>query len=381
MHTRFTLRHGVFMLFIVSVGVLIPPAVSAESVIIARDRELLTLFRDSDPEEIEAFARDIGLRYDGAVLHLGRGYVFRRGGPFFYRTSRKNLQIFCSSMKASGKNVYLWFLDSFGSEDFHRIYEDHERIIDENLRTVRELELAYDGIVVDLEWINLPSGDNAGSYLSVLRYLRHSLGEKKLLVFASLIDNPGENLRRGYDEEKILQIADNVIPMLYPVDGGFKMTADRPVPLLNDARIASLRRYYWKSGYKAAVSLEGAIILERGGTLEIVRTAGDPEAEFSLRKTDSHAGLYFQIDSFRARDPFELTRNDGTRVLVRENENLHHFRVLETILCPGDYLWEYFLIRDYALPPFSDRTTTNMPCIRIDENTISEIGDAADPPR
>ena len=234
---------------------------------------------------------------------------------------------------------------------------------------------------MDLEWINLPSGDNAGSYLSVLRYLRHSLGEKKLLVFASVIDNPGENLRRGYDEEQILKIADNVIPMLYPVDGGFKMTEDRPVPLLNDARITSLRRYYWKSGYRAAVSLEGAIILERGGTLEIIRTAGDPAAKFSLRKTDSRTGLYFQIDSFQARDSFELTGNDGTRVLVRENETLHHFRVLETIVCPGDYLWEYFLIRDYAGPQLSDRTTTNMPCIRIDENTISEIGDITDPSR
>jgi len=315
--------------------------------ILADEATILSVFRDSDEDSVRRFAREIAARCDGIVVHLGRRDVFSRGGLFFYRTSRRNLKVFCDAMKADGKKVYLWSLDSFGAASFQELAEGCREAIAQDVAELQRLQVPFDGWIADLEWINLPDGDNAGRLLEVLGFLRELLPRKELLLFAPVIDDPAENVRRGYRESDLLRIVDNLVPMLYVRDAGFTLEGGELRPHLNPDRIEQLRRWYRERGYRPAVSIEGGLIVEREGQPFFVKTiVDDADPIFAeLSPTAVQETRYYRIATYRASRGFPLVKNDGATEAIRAGETVHWLRILGAILEPDDFLWEYTLWR------------------------------------
>ena len=204
----------IFLIIISNILIINSGIAEAKGVILADDQKVLEIFRDYDQNQILELAREIS-EYDKVILHLGARKVFTLGHPFFYSTSQKNLQTFSRQLEKQNQKFYLWFLDSFGSEMFLDIYDNHQEIIDDNYSKLKELDLNYDGIVIDLEWINHGQKDNSShnqdKYLEVLKYLRNKFEFKELYAFMSIVDDPHENLERGYDVDEILKYLDNII--------------------------------------------------------------------------------------------------------------------------------------------------------------------------
>lgn len=322
------------------------PTVEAGGIIIADDQQILEIFRDSTAEEIRNFARELKV-YEQVILHLGARKVFERGHPFFYRTSKDNLVIFAEQLQRQKQKFYLWFLDSFGSEMFLDIYHQHQQIIDSNYQQLQNLDLAYSGIVIDLEWINLEAeADNQAKYLEILRYLKNKFHSKELYAFMSLVNEKRENLRRGYSEAEILNYLDNLIVMLYLKDSGYYLADEQLNLTLRERRVDELKEYYQAHNYQIAVSLTGGIFLEKAKKIYFIKTTtefpDEPKSELFYQKENK----YSQIAGYILKEELKLRRDDGQLVQLQKGDRLHFLKVKpEELAAENDFIWEYFQLQ------------------------------------
>lgn len=339
----------IFLVLIFNILNLQSEVAEAKGIIIADDQKIIDIFRADDQSEVLKLAESIK-EYDKVILHLGAQKVFSRGHPFFYRTSRENLKIFAEEVQNQNQDFYLWFLDSFGSEMFLNIYEQHQQIIDANYKQLQELNLNYQGIVIDLEWINhsseADSVNNQAKYLEVLEYLRDKFEDKKLYAFMSIVDDQQENLRRGYNEEEILESLDNIIVMLYLKDSGFYYADGELNMILKEARIKNLRDYYQSKNYQTAVSLEGGIFLERDENLYFVKTANNFDFADQNQLLYSKEKEYYRISGYKPKTKFNFKRNDGQLIEINKDDRLHFLEIkADNLLEQEDYIWEYFQLQ------------------------------------
>lgn len=328
------------------------PLQTAHTIIMADEAQSLTLFRDSSTTQIQALAEQIAQRYQGVILHLGHKDMFKRGGFFFYTTSQQNLKIFCDILKTHHVKVYLWILDSFGAEAFLRLYGDYQKNLQESLAGIQKLKLSYDGLVVDIEWINHPQGNHNQQYLEILRTIKGLIGSQALYAFAPVIDDPIENQRRGYNESEMRTYLTNIIAPIYVKDGGFYIEEEVFKAHLTDKRISILKHHYKAQNYLIAVSLESGLIITRNqGHHYFVRSlnsAQDPVFKhFELVKHQPYH--YYDISVYRAIEPFDLVKNDTEIETIQPNEVVYYIQVKENILESGDFIWEYFLV-DHPVP-------------------------------
>jgi len=318
--------------------------VHSKGIIIAEDQRVLETFRSRNQNVIKNLAESVS-EYDEVILHLGNKKVFTRGHPFFYKTSIENLEYFANQLDKQDQKLYIWFLDSFGSESFLEIYEDYQEIIKTNLKTINEIDLDYDGIVIDLEWINLGSGNNSKKYLEVLEYLSKEIGSKKLFAFMSIIDNESENINRGYNEKEILKYVDNIIAMLYIKDGGFYLKDSKLKFPISSNRIEDLRKYYNANNYRVAVSLEGGIILEREERLYFIKSTNKFAYNDKVVKLYTDEKEYYRVTGFVPQESFYIKRNDGIKAKIIEEDRIHFLYVKDNnLLKEKDFIWEYYLM-------------------------------------
>lgn len=341
----------IIILFLIILNFLVIKSgiVEAKGIIIADDQEILEIFRDSDQNQIIELARDIR-EYDKVILHLGSQKVFSRGYPFFYRTSKENLSIFARQLEKQDQKFYLWFLDSFGNDMFLNIYNDHQQIIDSNYQYLKKLDFDYEGLVIDLEWINLGlevgSDANQARYLEVLEYLKNKFETKELYAFMSIVNDQQENISRGYQEAEILKYLDNLIVMLYLKDSGFYLAEGELKLTLSDNRIGSLREYYQANNYQTAVSLEGGIFLERDEVLYFIKTTNNfayrDQSQLFYRKENK----YYKTSGFILGKDITLKRNDGQISKLKQGDRLHFLEIKgDNLLIENDYIWEYFQLQ------------------------------------
>jgi hypothetical protein len=313
-------------------------------IIIAEDQMILETFRSRNQKVIKNLAESVN-EYEEVILHLGNKKVFTRGHPFFYKTSIENLELFANQLDKQDQEFYIWFLDSYGSESFLEIHKDYQEIIETNLKTINEIDLDYDGIVIDLEWINLGSGNNSEKYLEVVEYLSKEIGNKKLFVFTSIIDNVSENISRGYKEKEILQYVDNIIAMLYIKDGGFYLKDGKLKLSISSNRIEDLRKYFNDNNYRIAVSLEGGIILEREERLYFIKSTNKFIYNDKVVKFYTDEQEYYKVKGFIPQESFYIKRNDGIEAEITEEDRIHFLSVKDNnLLKEKDFIWEYYLI-------------------------------------
>ncbi|MBU2511673.1 hypothetical protein KJ966_10040 [bacterium] len=317
----------------------------AQGIILAEGEKIKRLFRDSSESEIVAFAHSFSPKYSKLILHLGKTVAFQRGGLFFFKTSRANLLAFSKALSDRQISLDLWMMDSFGADDFISIYEKHQSILSANLAELDSLGISYDGIVVDLEWINHPEGQHGEKLQEILDFLRQKAPAKRIKAFAPLIDNDEENRARGYDTEALKRKGIELIPMLYILDGGFFKQGDFPVPYLNDNRVNQLKQYYRQNGFDVAVSLESGLLLEKRGMIYFVKTVHDARHPVfnRLAARGSKQYTYLQLDRLEALEPFDLIKNDTTREPIQKGQILYWIRINPSIAEKSNFIWHYHL--------------------------------------
>lgn len=320
----------------------------SKNMIIGDDRYILTTFRDGSTQDMYRIAQDISKNYSSVTIHLGARYPFERGSFFFYRTSQANLIKLSEYLNEFDTKLYLWIFDTFGGEQFLDFYQDRYNMVSENIKKLNELEdrgLIYEGLIIDLEWINLGGYNNNAYYLDFIKILRENLCEsKELKAFASLIDSERENISRGYDLKIMFQYLDSVIPMLYIEDGAFTKRGNDVLPLLNDNRITSIKNFYDSySKITAAVSVNKGIIIERDNQLFFIRTIDEKDLpkDFVFVREDKHE--YFTIKYYRVNNNISFTRNDGVNETLFRNEMVYYYEPTNKIIDYGDFIWEYYI--------------------------------------
>ncbi|MFW6001532.1 MAG: hypothetical protein ACOCQE_04085 [Halanaerobium sp.] len=341
----------IFILLIIILNILViqPETAAARGIIIADDRGILETFRDDNQNKILDLAQAVS-EYEQVILHLGAQKVFSRGHPFYSRNSQNNLVLFAEEMQKQDQNFYLWFMDSFGSEMFLELYDNYQEIIDANYNGLQDLNLVYDGIVIDLEWINLgqenSQANNSEKYLDILKYLNKKFEDKEIYAFMSIVDDQEENFKRGYKEDEILRYLDNIIPMLYIKDGGSYLAEAELEMQLKENRIESLRKYYQNRNYQAAVSLEGGIYLEKNKNLYFIKTLKYFDYQDQTELLYSREKKYYKITGYQPKENFTIERNDGKLIEIKEDELLHFLEIkAETLVKEDDYIWEYFQLQ------------------------------------
>jgi len=320
----------------------------AEGIIIANNYEIINIFREHNKLKVDKLIEEID-SYDKVILHLGAKYVFEKGSAFYYRTSQENLKYFCDRLYNENIEVYLWFLDSFGYDGFIDIYNNYKEIIDNNYSHINQLDLKYEGIVIDLEWINLSTDsdiDNSNKYLQIIEYLDKKFKNKKLYAFASIIDNKAENIKRGYPESLLLKHLDNIIPMLYIKDGGFYLKNNELNFLLNETRIENLKLYYKENNYIPAVSIEDGIILEKNNNLYFIKTINTFSYKNKMKLIYKKEKYYYEIKGYKATENFSIRRNDGFIEEIKKDDIVHFFQLNnQNLIQDNNYVWEFFKLK------------------------------------
>jgi len=318
----------------------------AQGIIIGSGENIRTKFRDSTDTQITDFALDLAKSYNKVILHLGQAHSFERGGLFFYKTSKRNLVTFSKVLKERQVNLELWMMDSFGAAAFEKIHTLHQTIILGNLEFLNNLGVDYESIIVDLEWINLPKGDNGVKFQNILMLLKEKTVNKTIKAFVPLVDDEAENRARGYDQDALQNMGIELIPMLYIIDGGFYEKNNTLLPYLDDKRVRQLKRYYSQKGYVAAISLESGFIIKKEGKHFFVKTVQhDKHSVFeNLEVTNNIDSQYFQMIGLKANRPFQLEKNDLTPEQIRKNQEIFWIKIKPTIIDEDSYVWRYYLL-------------------------------------
>ena len=317
--------------------------------IIIADEKQQTIIFNSDANTVSSFADSISNSYSKVIIHLGRSFVFRRGNIYTSKKSQQNLVLFCDILKRNNVKLYLWQLDSYGGSSFLKIYSQYKEIISENMDIIDSLNIQYDGIVVDLEWINNDEYDNSERFLELMKFFRERIGNKDLKYFASLIDNHEVNRKRGYSVSKLPEIQAFPIVMLYPSDGGFYFHRRKLKLHLDDARIKELKLFHKFNGWNVAVSFTADYYINyHGKAIKIDKKMLEKDSvllNYFIVKSREYKN--YKIHTYKSKNKTLLYDLKGNKFEFAENSVLYKFEMKKTILENNYYIYEYFNLKDY----------------------------------
>ena len=317
----------------------------AKGIIIANDDKLYEMMNSNDVVKWDIFKNNIKNNYKEVIIHLGSRFAFKEGGLFASEISQNKLVELANYLKTNKISLYLWFLDSHGSEDFLDIYKEYKQIIDSNLNKLKELKIKYSGIVFDLEWINEPNAYNNLKLIEICEYASNTLGgEYKFYLFASLNENNIENTKRGYLVDLLFNHIDGFIGMVYPRDGGIDLQ-DKPKPFINYFRTKSLAKFYRKISSHVAFSVESGIILSRNDKFYFIKTINDKDSLKSFLLELTYSDKLVSLYEIKSMSNKTIIRNDGVKELIRPDDRLFYIEVNHKVALNQKYFfWEYFFI-------------------------------------
>lgn len=315
----------------------------SKGIIIGDDLFILRTFRDKSEKDITNIVNKINENFDEVIIHMGRADISKRGNFFFYKTSKENLKLFSQMLEDRNIKLYLWFFDSFSSEEFLELYENRNTLIYKNKQFIDELGIKYEGVVVDFEWINLNNNfDNSEKYLTFLKDIKEIFFDKKIKAFTNTIDSEYENNKRGYNIEKLTKVIDGIIPMLYVVDFGLYYAEDRIHMNFSDDRIENLLDFYKKyEKVYPAFSVTSGILLVRNNSVFYIKDMKieDIPKEIEIKKLED--SKYHTIYQLKVLDDFEVKRNDGVLEKISKGEKVFFLEVKDRIFDISNYIWNY----------------------------------------
>lgn len=300
-------------------------------IIIADEGRQTELFNRADSNQIISFYEEIQNKYDKVILHLGKDFVFRKGNIYSTETSKKNLELFCRKMKQSGIKIYLWFFDSWGHDGFQKLYKIYQPAAEENMKILNSYHIYYDGIAVDIEWINHGTENRANNrkFHEIILRLKTLSANKPVWYFTSLIDSETENINRGYDIKSLQKSDARPVTMLYIKDGGYSFHKRKLVPDMDDTRLRELIKYYKKNKIEVAFSIEKMLVQKSGKEEKIMKPGEFARLQNSLLRIKSKKYKFYTINEYANRD-----KSEGWQIyelIPRTNKTEDNF-----------YLWEYF---------------------------------------
>lgn len=317
----------------------------SKGIIIADEQKQTQFFNSNDSAQIIKFADTISSQFDRVIIHLGKDFVFRKGNIFSTEISKRNLSVFCKNLSKQKVEIILWFFDSYGAENFIGLYKNHKEIINENITELTKMNISFDGIAVDLEWINLNNFENNDRFVELLKYLKNKASDKKIYFFTSLIDSPEENIKRGYDMHKINKIPAFPITMLYVKDGGFKSHKKTIIPNLNDSRINELVKFYKKNKWDFAYSLEGGIIQNKDSKKNIHEILFSDTLKNNSKLLYSNKAKYYTVSEYEITETFHVRASKKKEIPFSKGETFFFFQHRSKLPDRNCFLWEYFSIR------------------------------------
>ncbi|UTW63863.1 hypothetical protein KFE98_06920 [bacterium SCSIO 12741] len=313
-----------------------------QGIILGNDSLVQVTFQNNTQEQVVDMAEAISQKYNRVVLHLGRKYPFGRGGFFQSSQSQENLKAFCMALNRREVEVHLWYMDSYGKDGFKALYEDHEGITNNLVEELMRLEVPYQGLVLDMEWINRSGGNNNKKYLEILAYVKKKAKGKQVHAFASIIDVPDHNKKRGYDEAKISKVIDGIWPMLYPADGGFHKKMGNIQPWVRDIRIDSMRTYFDSRSYQVVISAEPVLLKKRLFGVTHLASPTQSASLFShLKKKRVKKYKYYTITKYKAVSDFSVANRKGEKKQVKSKQKLFYFQIKPELVQANDLIWEY----------------------------------------
>lgn len=331
--------------FVVFLFLLISYQSRATGIIIA-DEEKQTLLFNSKEDVVIRFADSIISHYDNVVIHLGRRYVFRKGNIYSSPKSQENLAMFSTYLQAHHVKVYYWFFDSFGGEHFDNLYKEYKEMIDENITRINELFPTYDGIFVDMEWINRKGYNNNKHFVEIIKYLRNKIDKKELYYFASLMDNDKSNKNRGFDINELKSYSAFPVEMLYINDGGFYMERKKVYPELDDSRLKQLTKYFKKKNWDVATSLTNTWVIKKGKEMISVTLSDEDIKEidnnFTFQKQIDYK--YFSIKYYKANKPLMVCFSGEQKCSLEKDQMIYFSEINKEAVKDCKYVWEYFNI-------------------------------------
>lgn len=335
------MKKSIYLIILLS---LIQTIIYSKGIIIANDSIMLKTFRDENTQYFKNMAEHINKNYDETIIHLGKETAYKKGSLFFYKTSKENLKTLLDNLKTK---KYIWFLDSYGSEEFEYIYQNYETIAKENLKFLENLNIEYDGIAIDLEWINLNSNfQNNKKMIEIVKNLKKIIGKKKLFLFSSIIEDEKENSLRGYDESELSKYA-TLVPMIYIKDFGYYLHENKLKLNFNENRLENLLKYFNSKNYKISYSLESGIILHRNQNLYFIKTINNIDSLYSKTKQiyiDEQK--HYKIEKLIVIEDLYIQRNDSLYEKILQNEEIYFLKINPEAVENSFWIWEYFIYYD-----------------------------------
>ena len=321
-----------------------------KGIVIADEKFQLLRFETSDTMEIVKLADSISTNYSKVILHLGTDYVFNKGNIYFEPVRQKNLMVFSNRLAKNKTKLFLWFLDAYGDDQFQKIYANHTSIITAVSNKIKELNLKYSGIYIDLEWINdgaKTERANNSKFVEILKYIEQIFPTKEVGFFCSLIDSEKVNHKRGYSFELIKQTRANPIVMLYIKDGGFYYENNEIQPYLNDVRLAELKAFYNQQKWETCISLESAWIIKDKN--ETISLRLNPEEVLRLKKNiipeNKKKYNFFTINQYSISSDILIKQRNRKDVLLSKTSIVWLMKVNEILMDTDNFLWEYYSLQ------------------------------------
>lgn len=321
-----------------------------KGIVIADEKFQLLRFETVDTMEIVKFADSISMNYTKVILHLGTDYVFNKGNIYFEPIRQKNLQVFSNRLAKNKTKLYLWFLDAYGNDQFQKIYSNHSSIITTVSKKIKELNLLYSGVYIDLEWINdgaKVERANNSKLVEILKFLENSFSTKEIGFFCSLIDSEKVNHKRGYSFDLIKQTRAYPIVMLYIKDGGFYFENNEIQPYLNDIRLTELKAFYNQHKWETCISLESAWIVKDKN--EVISLRLNPEEVIRLKKNiipeNKKKYNFFILNQYTISSDILIKQKNRKDVLLSKTSTVWSMKVNEILIDADNFLWEYYSLQ------------------------------------
>jgi hypothetical protein len=233
-------------------------------------------------------------------------------------------------------------LDSHGSEKFREVYDIHKELIRVNLDSLRTLNIPFDGIAVDLEWINLPRGNNNREFEGLMKQWRESLEkEKKLYYFATLTNDDKENKKRGYNTDKLSRYADSPLTMLYVVESGFSLKKRQLSPNMSENRANTLLQFYKKNSLEICYSMHRAwFAVYKRKVVELQLT--DAEKQGLIFKKMDDRNPFIKCSTFFFADKTEIRTKEKKSIKVNKKNEIFFVEARKPEIASNYFIWEYF---------------------------------------
>ena len=338
-----------------------PKSSFSKGIIISNQADQTELFQKGDSVVLQ-FAKQIADTYTEAVIYLGNDLISSPGNIYSSPACQHGLFVFCRELQYRGVVVILGMFNSVGGDAFDELYNKHRDLIIQNFKKINALKIGYDGIAVDIQWINKTGKGkmelteqkkevHSKEFKEILTLIRKNLNAKKktylgppqLYYFCSLVESEKENSNRGYNIKELKKIGAQPFLVLNPAESGFVIEKDKLNPSLSETQFLQLKSFYNKMGWKTVVSLAPAYIIRSNSEVKTISTQTFQKIinESGFTNLGEERSKAYSISMVQLQDSIVQYQDS-----IKKERNywafIYKFKMNSRMINQEDFVWEYF---------------------------------------